>query len=101
MKSISLIGSTGSIGTQVCNVVRRYGEKFRIESMVANASSEAFLRQLQEFKPAYAALVNEAEGKRLLIKSLTGCNFIMGKKRRRKQSRTAILPLLPQRALRD
>ena len=61
MKEISLIGSTGSIGRQVCAVVRRYPEKFTIKSMVANASAEAFLRQLEEFKPAYAALVNEDE----------------------------------------
>ena len=80
MKSISLIGSTGSIGTQVCNVVRRYGEKFRIESMVANASSEAFLRQLQEFKPAYAALVNEAEGKKIADKIPDGVQFHYGEK---------------------
>ncbi len=80
MKSISLIGSTGSIGTQVCNVVRRYGEKFRIESMVANASSEAFLRQLQEFKPAYAALVNEAEGKKIADKIPDGVQFYYGEK---------------------
>ena len=80
MKSISLIGSTGSIGTQVCNVVRRHGDKFRIQSMVANASSEAFLRQLQEFKPAYAALVSEAEGKKIADKIPDGVRFGYGEK---------------------
>ena len=46
MKKISLIGSTGSIGKQVCAVVRRYPEKFQIESMVANGSAEEFLAQV-------------------------------------------------------
>ena len=62
MKEISLIGSTGSIGQQVCSVVRRHSTKFKIKSMVANASAEAFLRQLWEFKPEYAVLVDESEG---------------------------------------
>ena len=61
MKKISLIGSTGSIGRQVCNVVRRYRDKFQIESIVANASAEAFLSQVLEFKPRYAVLVDEEE----------------------------------------
>ena len=78
MKKISLIGSTGSIGQQVCSVVRRYPEKFQIESIVANASSGAFLRQVKEFKPKYAALVNEAEGKRIASEIPGGVRFSYG-----------------------
>ncbi len=63
MKSISLIGSTGSIGRQVCAVVRRYPDKFKIESIVANSSAELFLRQVQEFRPKYAALADEEAGR--------------------------------------
>ena len=59
MKTISLIGSTGSIGTQVLAVVRRYPQRFQVKSMVANGNAELFLQQVAEFKPAYAALVNE------------------------------------------
>ena len=80
MKEISLIGSTGSIGRQVCAVVRRYPEKFTIKSMVANASAEAFLRQLEEFKPAYAALVNEDEGKKIADRIPQGVRFGYGKR---------------------
>ena len=65
MKEIALIGSTGSIGKQVCSVVRRHPDKFRIVSMVANSSSEEFLKQVWEFKPKYAAIVNELAGKQL------------------------------------
>ena len=79
MKKISLIGSTGSIGKQVCSVVRRYKEKFQIESIVANASSEAFLSQVQEFKPRYAALVNEQEGKKIENQIPEGVRFAYGK----------------------
>jgi 1-deoxy-D-xylulose-5-phosphate reductoisomerase len=68
MKSISLIGSTGSIGRQVCSVVRRYPEKFKIESIVANSSAELFLEQVREFMPKYAALADEKAGKAIADK---------------------------------
>ena len=56
MKSISLIGSTGSIGKQVCSVVRRHADKFQIKSIVANSSAELFLEQVREFKPEYCEI---------------------------------------------
>lgn len=80
MKRISLIGSTGSIGRQVCSVVRRHKEQFQIESMVANASSKAFLQQVEEFRPRYAALVNEEEGKKIAEQIPQGVRFAYGEK---------------------
>ena len=79
MKKISLIGSTGSIGKQVCNVVRRHPDKFQIESLVANASAEAFLSQVREFKPRYAALVSEEIGEKIADKIPEGVRFSCGK----------------------
>ena len=79
MKTISLIGSTGSIGTQVCSVVRRYPQKFRITSLVANSSAEVFLRQVEEFKPQFAALVNEKAGRQVRDKIPKGVTFAYGK----------------------
>lgn len=65
MKKIALIGATGSIGRQVCAVVRRHPDKFKIESMVANTSGEEFLALVKEFLPTYAALREEKVGKEL------------------------------------
>lgn len=79
MKTISLIGSTGSIGRQVCSVVRRYPEKFRIRSLVANSSSELFLKQVLEFMPEYAALADEAEGARIASLIPDGVRFGYGR----------------------
>ncbi len=78
MKTLSLIGSTGSIGEQVCSVVRRHSDRFKIESLVANASAEAFLRQVVEFKPAYAALADEEAGRALADKIPAGVKFAYG-----------------------
>ena len=78
MKTIALIGSTGSIGRQVCSVVRRYPEKFKIESIVANSSTEEFLRQVREFQPKYTALANENAGKRIQADIPAGVKFGYG-----------------------
>ena len=78
MKHISLIGSTGSIGRQVCSVVRRYPEKFKIESMVANSSAALFLEQVREFMPKFAALADEKAGRAIADKIPDGVKFAYG-----------------------
>ena len=78
MKTISLIGSTGSIGRQVCSVVRRHPDKFKIKSIVANTSAELFLQQVKEFLPEYAALVNEEVGKSIADQIPAGVKYGYG-----------------------
>ena len=78
MKTISLIGSTGSIGRQVCSVVRRHPDKFQIKSIVANSSAELFLQQVKEFMPEYAALANEKVGKEIAAQIPQGVKFGYG-----------------------
>lgn len=80
MKTISLIGSTGSIGRQVCSVVRRHPDKFKIKSIVANSSAELFLAQVQEFMPEYAALADEETGKKIAGQIPQGVKFAYGAK---------------------
>lgn len=63
MKNIALIGSTGSIGRQVIEVVKNHPDKFKIVALVANSPSAEFLRQVEELKPAYYALASkDSEG---------------------------------------
>ena len=73
MKKLALIGSTGSIGRQVCNVVRRHKDRFQIQSLVAHSSAEIFLRQVNELKPQYAALVDESAGRAVARQSACAC----------------------------
>ncbi|MBO5362703.1 MAG: 1-deoxy-D-xylulose-5-phosphate reductoisomerase, partial [Clostridia bacterium] len=79
MKTISLIGSTGSIGRQVLSVVRRHSDKYQIESLVASSSAELFLEQVREFRPKYAALVDEGKGKKIASEIPEGVRFAYGK----------------------
>ena len=80
MKTIALIGATGSIGRQVCAVVRRYPDKFKIKSMVANTSFEEFLKLVEEFRPEYAALTDERAGKAIEDRIPQGVRFFYGEK---------------------
>ncbi len=57
MKSINLLGSTGSIGVQTLDVARTHG--YKIEALTAHSSVDAIENQIREFKPRYAALVDE------------------------------------------
>ena len=58
MLKIALLGSTGSIGKQVLNVVRRYGERFSIVSLAAGSNAKLLCEQAAEFKPEIIALTD-------------------------------------------
>lgn len=59
-KTISILGSTGSIGTQALDIVRAYPERFRVEVLAAGSNSELLIRQALEFKPRYIAIADES-----------------------------------------
>ena len=65
MKRISILGSTGSIGTQTLDVVRKNPDKFEVVAISANSSVDLLLEQIKEFKPKYVAVYNEESAKRL------------------------------------
>ncbi len=56
MKKISLLGSTGSIGANVLDVVERNPEKFQIFGMSAGNNVDLFAKQIRKFKPRVVAL---------------------------------------------
>lgn len=58
MIKIALLGSTGSIGRQVLNVVDRYPEKFKIISMAAGSNVALFAEQINKYKPKIACISN-------------------------------------------
>ena len=61
MKKIALIGSTGSIGKQTLNVVRRHSDKLKIVSLAGGLNQAEVIEQVKEFKPKVATLVNECD----------------------------------------
>jgi 1-deoxy-D-xylulose-5-phosphate reductoisomerase len=59
MKKISVLGSTGSIGTQTLDVVRENPEKFKVVALGANNNINLLLEQIKEFRPRVVAVYNE------------------------------------------
>ena len=62
-KTITLLGSTGSIGTQSLDVARMHG--YTVFGLAAHSRVELLLKQIQEFHPRYVAVVDEAACDRL------------------------------------
>jgi 1-deoxy-D-xylulose-5-phosphate reductoisomerase len=65
MKNISVLGSTGSIGTQTMDVVRNNKDQFRINSITANSNIDLFEQQIKEFRPQIAVIFDENKYKDL------------------------------------
>ncbi|MCR5523245.1 MAG: 1-deoxy-D-xylulose-5-phosphate reductoisomerase [Clostridia bacterium] len=57
MKSLTILGSTGSIGTQALDVAKLCG--FRIKALTANSRTDIIERQIREFAPEKVALADE------------------------------------------
>lgn len=55
-KTITLLGSTGSIGTQSLDVARMHG--YTVFGLAANRSVDRLLAQIAEFRPRYVAMVD-------------------------------------------
>ncbi|MCI5122135.1 MAG: 1-deoxy-D-xylulose-5-phosphate reductoisomerase, partial [Candidatus Electrothrix sp. AUS4] len=65
MKSLSLLGSTGSIGKNVLNVVRSFPDRFRIVGLSAGRNLEELAAQVQEFQPECISVADQALAARL------------------------------------
>ncbi len=74
LKRIALLGSTGSIGRQALDVIRRYPALFKAEVLTARKSSETLIRQALEFKPA-AVVITQEEACREVREALKGSSI--------------------------
>ena len=63
--SLTVLGSTGSIGTSTLDVVARHPEKYRIIALTACRQDDLLFEQCRQFNPRYAVLLDEAAAARL------------------------------------
>lgn len=81
MKKIAILGSTGSIGTQSLDVIRRFPDKFKVVSMTCGKNTELFRKQLKEFRPLVAVTADRDDAEALereLSPELSGTRFAWG-----------------------
>ena len=63
MKTISILGSTGSIGVNTLNVIQALDEHFNIKYLTANSNSELLIEQAIKFHPEHVVVVNNEKFK--------------------------------------
>ena len=63
MKNISILGATGSIGTQTLDVIRNSEGKINLIGITANSSVDKIKEIIGEFEPKYVAMMDENSSK--------------------------------------
>ena len=66
LKTLTLLGSTGSIGVSTLDVVGRHPEKYRVHALVAGANVDLLVQQIERFRPQIAVTATEATHKNLI-----------------------------------
>jgi 1-deoxy-D-xylulose-5-phosphate reductoisomerase len=65
MKTLSILGSTGSIGVSTLEIVAAYPGRFRVAALTAGRNLELFARQIRQFAPRIAAVASPEDVPRL------------------------------------
>jgi 1-deoxy-D-xylulose-5-phosphate reductoisomerase len=70
MRTIALLGSTGSIGVSTLALVREFPDRFRVHGMVAGRNLKLLAQQIKEFRPRCVSIQQESDV--LLLRKLLG-----------------------------
>jgi 1-deoxy-D-xylulose-5-phosphate reductoisomerase len=65
MKHLSILGSTGSIGTNVLNIVAMFPQEFDVKALAAGKNVELLARQIEQFHPDVVAVFDEQRAQEL------------------------------------
>ena len=82
MKKISILGSTGSIGTQTLDIAREHKEDFEVVALSCGKNIDLVFEQIKEFKPNLVSVENEALASKLsamlLDEGIKGVDILYG-----------------------
>ena len=78
MQTISILGSTGSIGTQALQLVALHPDRFRVVAMTGHRNRELFFEQVRAFRPEMAGLTEPIPMEDIPA-DLRFCRWVMGK----------------------
>lgn len=66
-RRVSILGSTGSIGTNTLNVIRQHPDLFDVVSLSAGSSLDVLVKQIMEFKPRFVSVGNDEKAEALKL----------------------------------
>ncbi|MDR0270045.1 1-deoxy-D-xylulose-5-phosphate reductoisomerase [Paenibacillus sp.] len=78
MKKISVLGSTGSVGTQTLDVVAKHSEHFQIEGLAAGNNTDLLLEQIQQFQPRKVSVATRELAERIKTEVPVGTEVYYG-----------------------
>jgi 1-deoxy-D-xylulose-5-phosphate reductoisomerase len=61
VKAITLLGSTGSIGTQTLDILASHPDQFRLVGLAAGRNAELLVAQIRQFRPEIVAIWDEGQ----------------------------------------
>jgi 1-deoxy-D-xylulose-5-phosphate reductoisomerase len=61
VKAITLLGSTGSIGTQTLDIIQQHPDKFRLVGIAAGRNVELLAQQVKQFRPEIVAIQDTSQ----------------------------------------
>jgi 1-deoxy-D-xylulose-5-phosphate reductoisomerase len=65
VQTITVLGSTGSIGSNTLDVISRHPERFKVHALTAATQVEALVAQCQQFSPRFAVMASESHARQL------------------------------------
>lgn len=77
---LTILGSTGSIGTQTLDIIRNNRDKYSVGALVAGSNHELLLEQVKEFSPSLVGIADESKYRAVRnnlpasIEVVTGCD---------------------------
>ena len=77
MTTISILGSTGSIGTQALSLVRLHPDRYQVTALTAHRNKERLFEQVREFRPRLAGLTEPIPMDEI-PQDLRFCRWVMG-----------------------
>lgn len=78
MKRISVLGSTGSIGTQTLSVIEHHPESFVVEALAAGRNAELLLQQAHQFKPRLVSVQDKVTADAVKDELPSGTKLVYG-----------------------
>lgn len=78
LTNISVLGATGSIGTQTLEVIEQHSDRFRLLAMSIGKNIELGLKQIHKFRPKLVSVMNKTDYDRLIHEVPQGVKVVYG-----------------------
>jgi 1-deoxy-D-xylulose-5-phosphate reductoisomerase len=80
MKKVLILGSTGSIGINTLNVIRKFPDRFKITALTVNTKIDLLEPQIREFNPGTVVVKDEKLGMELKKRVAGKCEVLVGER---------------------